>query len=55
MIIYGIDIPITLITWLVHFSIMGVLLGTAWHGWVFSRIFAAFTACREITSIQSGH
>ena len=45
MIIYGIDIPIS---WVLNFGLFGLLLGTTWHGWVFSRMFAAFTACREV-------
>jgi len=45
MIIYGIDIPIS---WVLNFGLFGLLLGTTWHGWVFSRMFTAFTACREV-------
>jgi hypothetical protein len=54
MIIYGIDIPITIGTWLINFSIWGIILGTAWHSFVFQRMFAAFTAAREINATMAG-
>lgn len=54
MIVYGIDIPVTIITWLLHFSPWGIILGTAWHSFVFQRMFAAFTAAREINATMAG-
>lgn len=54
MIVYGFDIPVTIITWLLHLSLWGILGGTAWHSFVFQRMFAAFTAAREINATVAG-
>lgn len=54
MIIYGFDIPVTILTWILHFNIWGIIFGTAWHSFVFQRMFAAWTAAREINATMAG-
>lgn len=54
MIVYGFDIPVTIITWIVHLDLWGIFLATAWHSFVFQRMFAAWTAAREINATLAG-
>jgi len=54
MIVYGFDIPVTIICWIVHLDLWGIFLATAWHSFVFQRMFAAWTAAREINATLAG-
>jgi len=54
MIVYGIDIPVTILTWILNFDLWGIFIATAWHGFIFQRMFAAFTAAREINATMAG-